>query len=104
MDLDTLIVTLFCHLDDLLGEVFNGQRLRQRGQMPQLCDAEVLTIEVEGFVSRFGARQAVVRLFSPSLQPLLSGSGFASSDDVCATGSQPVASQRTGVATSFDER
>ncbi len=48
MDLDTLIVTVFCRLDDLLSEVCARGRLRQRGQMPQLCDAEVLTVEVIG--------------------------------------------------------
>jgi hypothetical protein len=48
MDLDTLIVAVFCHLDDMLGEVSTGRRLRQRGAMPQLCDAEALTVEVVG--------------------------------------------------------
>jgi hypothetical protein len=44
MDLDTLIVTIFCLIDDAL----DGQRLRQRGPQPQLSDAEVLTMEVVG--------------------------------------------------------
>jgi hypothetical protein len=44
MDLDTLIVTVFCLLDDAL----DGQRLRQRGPQPQLSDAEVLTMEMVG--------------------------------------------------------
>lgn len=48
MDLDTLIVTVFCTLDDALRDLLNGQRLRQRGPQPQLTDAEVLTIEVVG--------------------------------------------------------
>ncbi len=44
MDLDTLIVTVFCLLDDALA----GQRLRQRGPQPLLSDSEVLTMEVVG--------------------------------------------------------
>lgn len=44
MDLDTLIVTVFCLLDDAL----NGQRLRQRGPQPLLSDSEVLTMETVG--------------------------------------------------------
>jgi Transposase DDE domain len=44
MDLDTLIVTVFCLIDDAL----DGQRLRQRGPQPLLADSEVLTMEVVG--------------------------------------------------------
>jgi hypothetical protein len=44
MDLDTLIVTIFCLIDDAL----DGQRLRQRGPHPLLSDAEVLTMETVG--------------------------------------------------------
>ena len=48
MDLDTLIVSVFCAVDDALDEVLDGRRLRQRGPAPQLTDQEVLTIEVVG--------------------------------------------------------
>lgn len=48
MDLDTLIVTVFCTLDDALGELLDGTRLRGRGPAPLLADTEVLTIEVVG--------------------------------------------------------
>lgn len=48
MDLDTLIVTLFCTVDDALRQLLDGTRLRQRGPAPQLTDAEVLTIEAVG--------------------------------------------------------
>ena len=44
MDLDTLIVTVFCLIDDAL----DGQRLRLRGPQPVLADAEVLTMEAVG--------------------------------------------------------
>ena len=48
MDLDTLIVTVFSHIDDLLVELFAGRRIRQRGESPVLSDSEVLTLEVIG--------------------------------------------------------
>ncbi len=44
MDLDTLIVTVFCLIDDAL----DGHRLRLRGPQPLLSDAEVLTMEAVG--------------------------------------------------------
>lgn len=44
MDLDTLIVTVFCLIDDALA----GQRVRQRGPQPLLADSEVLTMEAVG--------------------------------------------------------
>jgi hypothetical protein len=48
MDLDTLIVTVFCTVDDALTSLLDGQSLRQRGPRPLLADAEVLTIETVG--------------------------------------------------------
>ena len=47
MDLDTLIITVFCLVDDALPQAVPG-RLRERGPRPALADAEVLTIEVVG--------------------------------------------------------
>jgi hypothetical protein len=48
MNLDDFIITCFCWIDDLLPSITQGQRLRQRGPMPQLADSEVLTVEVVG--------------------------------------------------------
>lgn len=48
MDLDELIVGVYCLIDETLAVVTNGRRLRQRGPDPLLCDAEVLTMEVVG--------------------------------------------------------
>ncbi len=45
MDLSTLIVAVFCLVDDRLLE---GRRIRQRGPAPKLSDSEVLTIEIVG--------------------------------------------------------
>lgn len=47
MDLDSLIIAVFCLVDDTLARAVPG-RLRQRGPRPVLSDAEVLTIEVVG--------------------------------------------------------
>jgi hypothetical protein len=46
MDLTTLLVTVFCLVDDWLAG--QGQRLRRRGPQPTLADSEVLTIECVG--------------------------------------------------------
>lgn len=47
MDLDSLIITVFCLVDDALRRAA-PPRLRQRGPRPVLADAEVLTVEVVG--------------------------------------------------------
>lgn len=44
MDLTTFITSVFCLTDDWL----KGQRLRQRGPQPTLCDSEILTMEIVG--------------------------------------------------------
>ena len=47
MDLDSLIIAVFCIVDDTLRRVVPG-RLRRRGPRPALRDSEVLTVEVVG--------------------------------------------------------
>jgi hypothetical protein len=44
MDATTLLITVYCLIDDWLA----GRRLRQRGPQPALADSEVLTIECVG--------------------------------------------------------
>lgn len=46
MDLDSLIIAVFCLVDDSLRQVA-PPRIRRRGPCPVLADSEVLTIEVE---------------------------------------------------------
>lgn len=48
MDLDSLIIAVFCLVDDCLRQSFAQSRLRQRGPHPVLSDSEVLTIEIIG--------------------------------------------------------
>ena len=49
MDLDDLIIAVYCLLDEAVKTILNGTRMRQRGPEPQkLSDVEVLTMEVVG--------------------------------------------------------
>lgn len=48
MDLDDLIISVFCLIDESLPMITDGRRLRQRGPQPSLHDSEVLTMEVVG--------------------------------------------------------
>lgn len=51
MDLDTLIITAFCEMDDAVNTLITRLptgRLRQRGSQPKLGDSEVLCMEVIG--------------------------------------------------------
>lgn len=48
MDLDTMMIAVFCLVDDALKTLFRGNGLRQRGPKPTLADSEVITMEVVG--------------------------------------------------------
>src|SRR3989440_2812624 len=48
MDLETLIVAVFCLVDDFVRDLRRDRRLRQRGPTPVLADSEVLTVEIVG--------------------------------------------------------
>jgi len=48
MDLETLIIVVFCVVDDLVRDLCRERRLRQRGPAPVLADSEVLTVEIVG--------------------------------------------------------
>jgi hypothetical protein len=63
VSLDLFIITAFCRIDDTLKAMFNGQRFRQRGPIPALSDAEVLTLEVVGEYLGFTQDLALYRYF-----------------------------------------
>src|ERR1051325_2326854 len=63
MDLDTLIVTVFCLVDDALAAALAGQRLRQRGPQPRLSDSVVLTMEVIGEFIGLDQEKAIFSYF-----------------------------------------
>src|SRR4051812_27066762 len=48
MDLETLIIVVFCLVDDFVRDLCRGRGLRQRGPAPVLADSEVLTVEIVG--------------------------------------------------------
>ncbi len=48
MNLDDLIITVFCVVDDDLNDILGTSRLRQRGPALILSDSEVITMEIVG--------------------------------------------------------
>jgi hypothetical protein len=48
MNLETFLTAVYCVIDDTLGSLLHGTRLRARGPAPRLADSEVLTMEVVG--------------------------------------------------------
>jgi predicted RNase H-like HicB family nuclease len=48
MDLETLIIAVFCLVDDFVHDLCRGRRLRRRGPTPVLADSEVLPVEIVG--------------------------------------------------------
>src|SRR3954465_10491574 len=48
MNLETLIVAVFCLVAAVVRDLCRGRRLRQRGPAPVLADSEVLTVEIVG--------------------------------------------------------
>lgn len=63
MDLDDLIVTTFCLIDETIPTVLAGRRLRRRGPAPILADSEVLTMEVVGEFLGYDQDQAIFQYF-----------------------------------------
>jgi hypothetical protein len=59
VDLSTFIVTVFCLIDDRVQD----RRLRARGPLPKLSDAEVLTVEVVGAFLGMDTDEAIFRYF-----------------------------------------
>jgi hypothetical protein len=63
VDLDTLIIAVFCLVDDSLSQLYPGRRVRQRGPNPRLSDAEVLTIEIVGEYLEIDRERALLDYF-----------------------------------------
>jgi hypothetical protein len=61
--LDTLIIAVFCLVDDTLSHLYPGQRVRRRGPSPRLLDAEVLTIEIVGEYLELDRERALLDYF-----------------------------------------
>jgi hypothetical protein len=63
VDLDNLIINVFCTIDDAMKELFKGQKLRQRGPEPLMADSEVMTIEVVGESLGLSQDKAIFQYF-----------------------------------------
>jgi hypothetical protein len=65
VDLDTFIVTIYCLIDDLMGELLReqGRPLRSRGPKPILDDREVLTMELVGEFLRLDTDKGIFLYF-----------------------------------------
>jgi hypothetical protein len=63
MDLETLIIAVFCLTDDFIRDKYGRCRLRQRGPAPLLADSEVLTIEIVGEFLGFDTDQGLHAYF-----------------------------------------
>ena len=64
MDLDTLIVAVYCLVDELMGESLpQGEKLRRRGPDPELDDREVLTMEIVGEFLGIGTDKGLYAYF-----------------------------------------
>jgi len=63
MNLDTLIINIFCLLDDELKRLSRTQCWRTRGFAPQLSDAEVICIEAVGELLGLETDAAIFRYF-----------------------------------------
>lgn len=75
MNLDSLIVTVFCQIDDCLKTLFDGHKLRQRGRSPQLADSEVLTLETIGEYLGFSQDKEIFEYFRRHYQDLFPALG-----------------------------
>lgn len=74
MDLDTLIITVFCRIDDAMNHCFANPegtvKLRQRGPTPTLHDSEVLTMEAVGAFLKLDEDAALFAYFQRHCLPL----------------------------------
>jgi hypothetical protein len=73
MNLDELIISVFCVIDETLPIITGEQRLRQRGPQPTLHDSEVLTMEVVGVYLGLTQDEALVRYFQQHWQHFFPG-------------------------------
>lgn len=63
MDIDEVIVTWFCLIDDGMHAFLGGRRFRQRGPTPEMADSEVMTMEIVGEFLGLQQDAAIYRYF-----------------------------------------
>ena len=64
MQLDELIVTVFCRIDDVVKAHVPVRSLRQRGPLPHLADSEVITMELVGEYLGLNTEKAIYQYFT----------------------------------------
>ena len=64
MQLDELIITIFCQIDDVVKAQFPMRSLRQRGPLPSLTDSEVITMELVGEYLSLNTEKAIYQYFA----------------------------------------
>lgn len=57
--IEEFIIAVFCCVDDLLKELTQGHRMRQKGFAPALADSEVLTMEIVAEFQGIDSDQAI---------------------------------------------
>ncbi len=67
MNLDDLIITVFCVVDDALNDILGTSRLRQRSPTPILSDSEVITMEIVGEYLELGKDKSIYDHFFPAM-------------------------------------
>src|SRR3954464_4269117 len=75
MDLETLIVAVFCLVDDFVRDLCRECLLRQCGPAPVLADSEVLTVEIVGEFLGLDTDQGLHGYFGRPFGPLSPGLG-----------------------------
>ena len=63
MSIDEFIITVFCLIEDQLGSLLNGKKLRQRGFETKLTDSEGITMEIVGEFLGFDQDKAIWQYF-----------------------------------------
>jgi hypothetical protein len=63
VDLDNLIITIFCVIDDVMKKLYSGYRLRERGPDPQMSDSEVIAMESVGEFQGIDEDKAIFNYF-----------------------------------------
>jgi hypothetical protein len=63
MPVDEFIITVFCWVEQYVGNVMPGVKLRQRGYQPRLSDAEVITMEMVGEFLGYDGDKAIWEYF-----------------------------------------
>ena len=63
MQLDELIITIYCQIEDFVKTHFPARSLRRRGPLPRLSDSEVMTMEMVGEYLGLNTEKGIYQYF-----------------------------------------